>query len=787
MLRAMRRARYFLALFTLSLGISCGGAQQNDFANDPLPDNYWGKAPRPRVKPSASSAKPADAPPLDKDAIHALAITRTYQLGTPRRATVTPDGLGVLFLQSPPRDAKQSLYKLDLRTGETRVLVTPETLTHGSEALSPQERARRERMRITAAGITSFEVTSDSLNVLIPLAGKLFVFDRMTGQARELPTDEGTAIDPHLSPDGKWTAFVRNNDVRMIATDGKSVEVAVTRGGTEARPHGVADFVEQEEFDRERGFFWSPESDMIAFEEPDQSKVEQLTIVDAAHPETSDKSYYPRVGGTNAEVRFGITSIKPGGTVTWVNWDHLKYPYVATARWDKGAPLTLYVLDRAQKNGQLLAVDHKTGQTRVLLSEHDDAWLDVDTSVPRWLPDGSAFYWSSERSGNWELEERQLPKGAGETIARTVVPKEASYRTLVDVDVEHKRIVFTGGAEPSEQLVYTAPLGGGAVEPIDAVRGVIDPHFGENHEVFVAYQGTPTGYPKWTTHKIGSKETHDLPSVAEKPPWVPELDLRKVGPDETRAVIIKPHGFVAGRKYPVVDAAYGGPGAKVAVADAYRFIRAQLVADAVGAIVVSIDARGTPDRSRSWERAIAGKIEQVPIEGHIDVIKALGAQMPEMDLARVGVFGWSFGGTFAAAAALSHPEFYKAAVAGAPVVDWRDYDCAYSERYMGLLPEAKAAYDAQSLVTMAAADTPLPRPLLLLHGTADDNVYFAHTLKLIDALTRAHKPFLALPLVGQTHLVADPVMSEVVWTRTAEFLRESLLSPEASMSYPHYL
>ena len=581
----MRRALLLVVpfLFGTSLVGGCAGAKPYVHEGDPNPDDFWGTYKSPKVAGSKKPAVDTPTPPavVDSEVYKALALTHGYKYGTPQHAEVTPDGSGVFFLESAARDGKQSLFKLDLRTGETRTLVTPEALIHGPETMSAQERARRERLRVTANGITSFEITGDSLGVLIPLSGKLFFFDRMTGVSRELPTDEGTAIDPHLSPDGKFVAFVRNNDVRIISTDGKSTELAVTRGGTETRPHGVAEFVAQEEFGRARGFFFSPESDAIAFEEPDQTKVEQLTIVDPAHPEREDKSFYPRAGTPNAEVRWGITAAHGTSSTVWINWDRDKYPYVATARWDKGAPFTMVVLDRAQKNLQVLSVDQRTGQTRSLVSEHDDAWINIDSSVPRWLPDGSAFFWSTEHSGNYELEEIQVPK-TGSTVARVIVPKEAGYRSLADVDPDHKRIVFVGGAEPSEQLAYSVPMGGGVADPIRPMRGVIDPHFGANHDVFVAYQGTPNAYPKWYAHVIGKTDQHELPSVMEKPSWVPQIDLRKVGPSEVRTAIVKPRNFVAGRRYPVIDAAYGGPGYKVAVADAYKYIRAQVLADAVG-------------------------------------------------------------------------------------------------------------------------------------------------------------------------------------------------------------
>jgi dipeptidyl-peptidase-4 len=367
-------------------------------------------------------------------------------------------------------------------------------------------------------------------------------------------------------------------------------------GGTEERPHGVAEFVAQEEFGRASGFFVSPDSELVAFEEPDQSKVEHLHVADPGHPEQDpDKTYYPRVGTPNAEVRFGIVPIK-GGATKWVTWDRVKFPYVTTVRWDKGAPLTMYVLDRAQKNGQLLAVDAKTGQTRVLLTEHDDAWLEVDPSVPRWLPDGSAFYWSTQRSGSWELEERQLQKGAGETSARTVVPRETGYRELLHVDPEHKHIVIAAGTEPSEQSLFVVPSGGGAAERVPSPAGVTRGHFGKNHERFVATYGTLGELPRTVVASLGKPETRELASAAEKPASLPAVEIRKVGPDAIRVAIVRPKDFKSGLKYPVIDAAYGGPTHKVAVADASRFVRAQAIADAAGAIVVAIDGKGTPKK-----------------------------------------------------------------------------------------------------------------------------------------------------------------------------------------------
>jgi dipeptidyl-peptidase 4 len=264
----------------------------------------------------------------------------------------------------------------------------------------------------------------------------------------------------------------------------------------------------------------------------------------------------------------------------------------------------------------------------------------------------------------------------------------------------------------------------------------------------------------------------ELPSVAQAPPFVPNVELIKIGPDDTRVSIVRPHGFVSGKKYPIIDAAYGGPGYNVVVADAFAYLRAQWIADETGAIVVGIDARGTMWRGRGWERTLAGKLGDVPLQGHADAILAIAARYPEVDAGRAGIYGWSFGGYLAAFAILNRPDVFKVAVAVAPPADWRDYDTCYTERYLGLPDDNEAAYRKASLLSVDPAKP--ARPLLIVHGTADDNVYFANSIKLVDALEKAGRPFEFMPVASATHQIAQPELAEVVWRRIAEFLRAQL-------------
>jgi dipeptidyl-peptidase-4 len=291
----------------------------------------------------------------------------------------------------------------------------------------------------------------------------------------------------------------------------------------------------------------------------------------------------------------------------------------------------------------------------------------------------------------------------------------------------------------------------------------------------VSVQTTTTleNMPRSVVGVEGDRSRGELPSVAVEPPFKPNVTVQKVGDFWT--AIVRPRDFDPKKKYPVIVDVYGGPKHLHVVRAMRNWLVPQWLADQ-GFVVVAIDNRGTPGRGRDWERAVYQKFGTVPIEDQVKGLHALCDQFPELDRDRVGIVGWSFGGYNAANAVLRRPDVFKAAVAGAPVTDWEDYDTHYTERYMGLLPESKKAYDDANLIPLAKD---LKRPLLLVHGTADDNVYYRHTLKLSDALFRAGKDFEALALPGVTHMYsADPTVMERLWARTAAFIKRHLGGPK---------
>lgn len=700
------------------------------------------------------------------------AETRGFTLGQPMKPQPTPDGRAVLFLRAGPREPVSRLYEFEVATGQTRELVVPEgLLAGGQERLSNEELARRERMRVTGRGLTDFQLSRDGSRVLLQVGGRLYVLNRGGGGCTELKTGEGTLLDPKFSPDGRQVAYVVDHDVRVYDL-GRDRERPVTSGGSEELSYGLAEFVAQEEMGRFSGYWWSPDSRYIAYQETDASGVELWRVSDPYKPDQSPhEQFYPRPGRTNVSVRLGIVSVR-GGRTRWVEWDRARYPYLARVDWHEAAGLTLSVQSRDQTELALLKADPRTGATEVIWIERDATWVNLDQEVPRWLSDGSAFLWTSERDGAWQLEVRDA-QGRLECV---LVPPGEGYQGLVSVDETQGIVYYQASRDPRQAHLYRVPLAGG--DMISLTAGRLSRHsavFARNHAVYVqTVQSLEEPTRSWI-RRADHTPVGELPSVAEALPFVPEVTTRLVGPSPgIWARVVRPRGFDAGARYPVIVHVYGGPGAQMVEADLRRPLLDQWLADQ-GFVVVAMDGRGTPGRGREWERAVRRAFGDVPLADQVAALEALGREFPELDLERVGIHGWSFGGYLAALAVLRRPDVFKAGVAGAPVTDWLDYDTHYTERYLGVpTDDGDAVYRRNSLLE----DAPnLQRPLLLIHGTADDNVFFRHSLKLTDALLRAGREFEVLPLPGFTHLVPDPVVMERLWQRRAAFFRKHLGKP----------
>ncbi|HEX2837219.1 MAG TPA: prolyl oligopeptidase family serine peptidase [Phycisphaerales bacterium] len=742
-----------------------------------------------------------------------FAETNRFRAGNPSGFQIMPESVatpGVFFVRAEgPRTFRQDLWWFDVASGQERRVLTADQLTgSGDETLTPEELARRERARSSSRGIAGYELSKDGSKLLIPLSGRLFVVDvasMLAGKPtiQELKSAHGSPVDARFSPDGTMVACVRGGALWVTrVSDG--VERRVSPAAQGDVTFGEAEFVAQEEMDRSQGYWWSPGSDAIAYQRTEVRGVETFTIADPFDPAKPAKTWpYPRAGRKNADVSLWVDDIRGifdlpetdpkdplsplrPKQIAEVEWDRDTYPYMAKVTWSKDAPLCVLVQNRTQTEQVLYRVDTSTGAVTELLTERDPTWINLFAGSPRFLPDGSFLWLTEQAEHDGTTLQRVSPVGDRTDLAsnglaiQSILGFDRATSRVVLSDAAHNpgTAVVAWSLDPSvqghERLTEPGCFGEGA-----QVSGTL----GEGLGLWVRSVSPARGAPRWEVMKqdtvIGTIST-----AAEVPPVSPTVEFVSGLTDlKMHAAIIRPKDFDPTRKYAVLDFAYAGPHSNVVHANERSYLLHQWFADQ-GFIVVCVDGRGTPRRGRTWERAIRHNLIDAALEDHCAALEALCRMYPEMDRSRIGVNGWSFGGYFAAMAVMRRPDVYKAGVAGAPVVDWRDYDTHYTERYMGMPAPADkltdgvggnvTGYDASNVLTYAKD---LSVPFLLIHGTADDNVYFVHSMKLCDALVRARKDFDFMPLPGQTHGVSRPEWVEAVQSRIAGFFQEHLAEP----------
>jgi dipeptidyl-peptidase-4 len=751
-----------LAAIALALAAACGGSTPAPRCPEPMP-------PAAVVDTPPEPTPPLPPPPIDRAQIAELAATRSFSLGTPRPVALLPDG-DVLFLRTGPRSYVAELFEFDAATGQVRTVASAANLVAAADvALSDAEKAKRERMRMALRGIVSVGASKDGARLLIPLGAQVFIFERATGKTTALALGEGYPDSPQLSPDGARVTFIRDGEVWVADVAGGKPRKLTKKDGPDVS-FGAAEFAAAEELDRTTGTWWSPTGDRLIIQRTDEAKVATMYVGDPSHPERAPTPFrYPRAGADNADVRFAIYPAK-GGKAIELQWDRAAFPYVHDVQWPtKGKP-TMVVLDRAQRELRVLTVDERTGATTAVVTEKDAAWVNTHGG-PQWAKDGASFLWQRETDDGWSLERFAAD---GKPLG-TVIAPATGFTGAFSVDDDSGEVWFAAGT-PIETTLWSTDGAGGAPVQRTTARGSyyakVAPTGGTRLMIFNGADGSRS----ITVVRKDGTTVGELPSVAEDGPALPKVTVEKVtaGGRDYWTSIVRPRDFDPTRRYPVVLQVYAGPGVTTVSSNPRAYWKDQLLAD-TGFVVVRGDGRGTPGRGRAWERAIAGDLITVPMNDQVELLQALGARNPELDLGRVGVVGWSFGGYFSAMATILRPDVFKAAIAGAPVTDWRYYDTTYTERYMGLPAERAAAYDATSAIVNAEK---VGSPLLLIHGLTDDNVYAVHSLAMAEAMLRAGKRFDFVALSG-THMVADPVAEAALMTRQIDFFRAHLGLPVA--------
>jgi dipeptidyl-peptidase-4 len=712
------------------------------------------------------------------------ARTQRFTLGEPRNVTVSADGRRVVFLRSSAGDDPvNALWVLDVGTGEERLVADPRALLGLDDptggVLTDEERLRRERTRDGSTGITTYATDAACQVTAFALNGQLFTAGLLSGQARRLVV-EGPVHDPRPDPTASRLAYVSGSTLRVAELDGSSRALAGDdRKDGAAVSWGSADFIAAEEMHRFRGYWWSPDGRSIAACRVDEAPVPEWTIADPADPSRPARTVrYPAAGTENPVVTLHVLGLD--GSRLDVDWDREFFPYLAVVEWTD-AGLLMAVQSRDQRGSMVMKVDMGTGEAIALTSDYDDAWIENVPGVPRLLP-GGALLTASDRDGMRRLYVDDQP----------ITPLDLQVRSVVCVadpdENEEPDIVFLANDpdEPTDLHVWstTASIDSGdGRSELGRLTEAPGLHGAAIGGATIVVRSVSLERPG-STHTVLVDGLFDGPvitSYAETPSITPNVTLLRTGERSLATAILLPNGRHADddTPLPVLLDPYGGPHAQRVTSSYNAYLSSQWFADQGFAVIVA-DGRGTPGRGPGWERAVHLDLANPPLEDQIDALHACAERHPYLDLDRVAIRGWSFGGYLAARAVLTRPDVFRAAIAGAPVTEWRLYDTHYTERYLGdpSIDDGGAVYDANSLLPLAPQ---LERPLLLIHGLADDNVVAAHTLRLSSALLAAGRPHEVLPLVGVTHMTPQEVIAENILLPQLQFLSRALgLDLEAS-------
>ncbi|WP_338051928.1 S9 family peptidase [Pseudonocardia acidicola] len=695
------------------------------------------------------------------------ARTRRFTLGAPRGFTVAPDGQRVVFLRSQGgTDPVTCLWTLDVATGEERLVADPRDLegpldgSAAEEDLPPEERARRERTREQAGGIVGYATDRPVTMAAFALSGRLYVADFAAGLTPRLVDSPGSVVDPRPDPTGTRVAYVSGGGVHVHELAPR-VTTTLAEPESETVTYGLADFIAAEEMGRMRGFWWSPDGDALLVARVDDAPVQRWHIADPANPDREPATVaYPAAGTPNALVTLQIIGLD--GARVPVEWDTGAFEYLVEVTWD-ATDLLITVQARDQRTLQVLRVDTATGATTPLVAETDPRWVDILPGVPARLP-GGELVWAADSEDAHRLVVDGEP----------VTPPSLQFRGLLDVDGD--TVLFSASEDPTAIGLWTWSRAAGVVS-LTPKPGVFSGRLGGGTLV-VSEQDLDSDGPAVRVRPAEGPEL-TITSFARRPGLEPRVELFTAGDRELRTAVLLPSWHRPGQKLPVLMDPYGGPHAQRVLAARSAYLTSQWFAEQGFAVVVA-DGRGTPGRGPEWERAVYRDLATPVLEDQVDALHAAADRFGDLDLDRVGIRGWSFGGYLAALAVLRRPDVFRAAVAGAPVTDWALYDTHYTERYLGRPDTDPEAYRHSSVLddaaTPATADRP-NRPLLLVHGLADDNVVAAHTLRMSSALLAAGRPHSVLPLSGVTHMTPQEVVAENLLLLQVEFLRDALDAP----------
>ena len=688
-------------------------------------------------------------------------LTRGFTLGAPRGFRVSADGERVAFLRSSgPMDPANSLWLFDVPTGRERLVVDASQFSADLADLTAAERARRERARESGGGIVAYDSDRELTVAVFAIGSRVARVDLLSGEVRVLDTAAG-AFDPRLSPDANKVAYVAGRELRMVTAADE--DRSLIGEAFETVSWGAAEFIAAEEMGRTRGFWWGPDSDALLVQRVDVAPIDTWWIAAPVTPWEAPKQVrYPAAGSANASVGLAIVGLN--NSRVDVDWKARSAPgdgweYLARADWSREGIL-LTVQSRDQRTLGVLDVDPATGECHERYQVVDEHWVDLVAGAP------------VLHEGRLVTVEDRGPARRLCVDGEAVTGDGVQVRSVIDVGDDG--IVFTASREPTSVQVATVSWRG-ELSWWDNSPGIKSAVVGGATQVHLSRSLAFHGTGAEVRH--AGRTVARIASRSEAPDIELNLTLRRLGRRELAAALLLPRSPEAdpGAKLPVLLDPYGGPHAQRVQQARSLFYVSQWFADQGFAVLVA-DGRGTPGRGPKFERAVRGDLAAPVLDDQIDALHSMAELDARLDLDRVAIRGWSFGGYLAALAVLRRPDVFHAAIAGAPVTDWRLYDTHYTERYLGHPETEPENYERSEVLFGAvqaddAADAP---PLLLVHGLADDNVVAAHTLQLSRTLAESGRPHTVLPLSGVTHMTPQEEVAENLMLLQLHFLRTAL-------------
>ncbi len=680
----------------------------------------------------------------------------------------------------------RDLVRVDCESGNEKTVATAEMLipTGKQEPVS----------------IDGFEFSNDETKVLIytnsqrvwrrNTRGDYWLLDLASREFKQLGGDAApaTMMFAKFSPDGKQVAYVRENNLYVQKLSDLRV-VPLTADGTETLINGTSDWVNEEELDLRDGYRWSPDSRAIAFWQFDTSGVSEFTMIDntSAKYSRAIRFAYPKVGERNSAGRVGVVSIAASRDqkIQWLDvaGDPREH-YIARMEWlPNNEQLMLQQFNRLQNVNRVMIANVKDGKTRSVLSETDDTWLENENPV-QWLKLGTEFLWISERDGWRHAYRAQAETGKLDCLTTgnfDVIKIEA-------VDSKNGWLYFAASPEnPTQRYLYRVPTGGGESKRLTPMNqaGTHTYDVASNNEYAVHTYSTISQPPvseliRLSDHKpIRELTTNRVFKENLAKLQLPSTEFLKVdiGQDTLLdAWCIKPKDLDPNKKYPLLFYVYGEPHGQT-VKDAWQGQRGlwHMMLAQRGTIVASVDNRGTMSpRGRAWRKCVHRQIGILASQDQAAAARVLLDRWPFVDRLRVGVWGWSGGGSMSLNAIFRHPDLYHTAVAVAPVPNQLLYDTIYQERYMGLPDDNAAGYRDGSPLTFAKQ---LQGNLLLVHGTGDDNCHYQGVELLMNELIAQNKPFSVMPYPGRSHSISEGTnTARHFYALLAKYLDEHLLA-----------